>query len=117
MYAVMEFGGESLFKKYYRKGVMAVEDIKRVMSSVAAGVDHLHTGLTGNEIVIHRDIRSDNVTVSEKGVYKIIDFGISSKKSGLDSAIVSQTNWGNVLWKSPEYCRYIISRDFQEQGV
>lgn len=49
--------------------------------------------------VIHRDIKPDNLFVSEKGIYKLGDFNISKK------AVVARSFAGNNLYMAPEIHR------------
>ena len=110
-YCIMEYGGTSLSEKYYNKAdvAMARSDIRIAMLHIAKAIRYLHDD-SRPDVVIHRDIRTSNVTVSESGVYKLIDFGISSKKCAqLSSKITSDPGFGNPLWKSPEYCGYLIT--------
>ena len=105
-YDIIEFGGESVQKRYLKKGEMPELEIKKAMVSVASGLEYLHMA-TGPGYIVHRDIRSDNITVNSEGVYKIIDFGISSRTTAENSRFASNKNWGHPFWKSPEFCRYM----------
>ncbi len=55
-------------------GEMKEEQIWKMIYDVANGLEYLHS----NDIV-HRDIKPDNILVSEEGIYLISDFGISTR--------------------------------------
>jgi serine/threonine protein kinase len=110
-YCIMEYGGISLHDKYYHNesnANMDLKDIATAMLHIADAINYLHNHM--DNVIIHRDIRSSNVLVSERNVYKLIDFGISSEKIKEQSAIHSDVHFGNPLWKSPEYCRYLLGK-------
>lgn len=55
-------------------------DIATMVRDVATGLEYLH------ELkLIHRDIKADNILISENGVCKIIDFGLSAYLRGADN--------------------------------
>ena len=102
VFNIMEDGGQSLISIYFKNRSMANKDIITAMHNVASGMNHLHK----NKIV-HRDIRCDNITYREQsGLYKIIDFGMSSETTIENSKFVSKVeSWGNPYWMSPELLR------------
>ena len=102
-FCIMEDGGISLHGKYKSRSEMSTSDIRTAMCHIASAVNYLHQELEGERLIIHRDIRACNVTVSDGGVYKLIDFGISSQKTQENSMIYSDMKFGNALWKSPEF--------------
>jgi len=114
-YDIIEYGGQSVQKRYLKIKEMPELEIKKAMLSVASGLEYLHTA-TGPGYIVHRDIRSDNITVNDGGVYKIIDFGISSRTTAENSRFESNTNWGNPFWKSPEFCRYMKTAWLRESS-
>ncbi|WP_020538830.1 protein kinase family protein [Lewinella cohaerens] len=96
-YILMEFvKGESINKYLQRKP----EEINDIFRQVVEGFKHLEE----NEI-LHRDIRPDNILVSQSGIVKIIDFGFGKKinfNSVSDKSI--SINW-----------RYSVPNDFKEK--
>jgi serine/threonine protein kinase len=68
-YEVMEYGPYDLFA-IVMTGKMSREEITCCFLQMLSGVTYLHSmGLA------HRDLKLDNVVVSEHGILKIIDFG------------------------------------------
>ena len=112
-YLFMEYGGRSLediyFKKWQGSG-MDPSEICKASQQISSAIKYLHTDTCTREtFVIHRDIRTANVTCNDSGVYKLIDFGISSEKKIEESSIIaSDAHVGNHLWKSPEFCWHTL---------
>lgn len=68
-YVVMEYAPYDLFA-IVMTGKMTREEISCCFLQILSGVTYLHSmGLA------HRDLKLDNVVVSERGIMKIIDFG------------------------------------------
>lgn len=77
------------------------EDINSLFAQVVEGFDHLES-----KRILHRDIRTSNILVSEGGVVKIIDFGFG--KQAVDSADFDKSislNWWCAL--PPEFATRI----------
>lgn len=55
-----------------KKVQLQENDVAAVLRDVANGLFYLHSTQ-----IIHRDIKSDNIVISENGVVKIVDFGAS----------------------------------------
>jgi serine/threonine protein kinase len=68
-YEVMEYAPYSLFDCVIG-GKMSTAEMKCSFLQVLAGVSHLH-----EQGFAHRDLKFENVIISEKGIMKIIDFG------------------------------------------
>ncbi len=96
IYIAMEYiEGHSLKKKTV-KGPLSAEEALEVAIQVAQGLTEAHKkGIT------HRDIKSANIMVDEKGRAKIMDFGLA-KIAG--SALITKEakTMGTVAYMSPE---------------
>ena len=104
-YYTMPFvAGESLRARLEREGPMLVSDALRIVSAVAAALEHAH-----RHGVVHRDIKPENILLSD-GVPVVADFGIakavaeSRRAAGGTSAGLTQlgTSLGTPAYMSPE---------------
>ncbi len=71
-YLVMEFvEGESLGQKLERQGRMSEADAIRLIGQVAQGLHRAH-----KQNLVHRDVKPDNILVTNDGVAKLADLGL-----------------------------------------
>lgn len=78
--------------------------VLRIVSDVAAGLDHVHkaTDSLGQPLrLVHRDVSPQNVLVGFDGGVKIIDFGVA-KAAGSTQRTVSGVLKGKYPYMSPE---------------
>jgi len=81
------------------KNLAKVENLRKVLdyaTQIASGLQAAHEkGIT------HRDIKSANIMVTDKGVIKIMDFGLA-KLSNRSKMTVQGTTLGTAAYMSPE---------------
>jgi len=98
-FIAMEYvDGETLRDKI-NKGLLKAEDALAISVQIAAGLGEAH-----RKGIIHRDIKSANIMVTDNGQAKIMDFGLAKLRGG-SSLTKSQTTLGTVAYMSPEQAR------------
>jgi serine/threonine protein kinase len=91
---VMEHGGEANLKQFFLKHGPE-RDPRRLVTQILRGVKDLHQAL-----VMHGDLKLENIVLNAKGEVKIIDFGLSTRlKAPTDTNSLSK---GTPLYLSPE---------------
>ena len=98
-YIAMEFvEGETLRDKV-KKRPLKPEEAVDLVDQVAAGLGEAH-----QKGIVHRDIKSANIMVTDKGQAKVMDFGLAKLRGG-SSLTKSQTTLGTIAYMSPEQAR------------
>ncbi len=90
--------GQSL-KKKIESAPLELDETLRIATQVAEGLQEAH-----NRGVVHRDIKSANIMVTEKGQAKIMDFGLARVTGGTLVTKEGMT-MGTVAYMSPEQAR------------
>jgi serine/threonine protein kinase/Tfp pilus assembly protein PilF len=90
--------GQSL-KKRIESGPLELDEALRIALQIAEGLQQAH-----KKGVVHRDIKSANIMVTEDGQAKIMDFGLARVTGG---TLVTQEGMtmGTVTYMSPEQAR------------
>jgi serine/threonine protein kinase/dienelactone hydrolase len=90
--------GQSLKNKIDR-GPITIEEAVDITIQVAQGMEQAH-----KKGIVHRDIKSANIMVTDMGQAKIMDFGLAKVKGG--SLLTREgTTLGTVAYMSPEQAR------------
>jgi len=87
--------GQSL-KEKIESGPLDLEESVKIVTQVAEGLQEAH-----KKGVVHRDIKSANIMVTDRGQAKIMDFGLARVT---ESSLVTQEGMtmGTVAYMSPE---------------
>lgn len=96
-YIVMEYiEGKTLKQLIKKRGVLSLPEVIDIMLQLLDALAHAH-----DSYIIHRDIKPQNIMITESGLVKITDFGIAM---ALNSTELTQTNsvMGSVHYLPPE---------------
>jgi len=101
LYLAMELiKGKSMQDWMHTLGKLSVPDALHIAIRVADALQHAH------EIsLIHRDIKPDNILVTDKGVVKVSDLGLAKDTDEDNSMTQSGTGLGTPYYMPPEQAR------------
>jgi serine/threonine protein kinase/tetratricopeptide (TPR) repeat protein len=89
------FEGQTL-KEKIESGPLKIEEALKIVIQAAEGLQAAH-----EKGIVHRDIKSANIMVTEKGQTKIMDFGLAKLK-GQTKITKEGTTLGTAAYMSPE---------------
>jgi beta-lactam-binding protein with PASTA domain/tRNA A-37 threonylcarbamoyl transferase component Bud32 len=99
-FIVMELvEGETLRDKLNREGRLEPEEALNIAAQICLGLAHAH-----NNNIIHRDIKPQNILLTELGHVKVADFGIA-RALGVVSTTSTDLVVGSASYLSPEQAR------------
>ncbi|MCZ6593988.1 MAG: protein kinase [Bacteroidetes bacterium] len=99
MFIVMEYiGGTELKKKIIAEPIPS-DEVINITTQIAEGLAAAH-----NKGIIHRDIKSSNIMITNDEKVKIMDFGLAKIKGGSDVTKIGSTV-GTTAYMSPEQAK------------
>jgi serine/threonine protein kinase len=99
-FITMEYIAGYNLKAMIQSGSLEVEKIVDIASQIAEGIQEIH-----QKDMIHGDIKSDNVRITEKGMAKIMDFGLAKPSHIKHKMDAESSTGGTIAYMSPEQIR------------
>jgi serine/threonine protein kinase/photosystem II stability/assembly factor-like uncharacterized protein len=107
-YMAMELVEGQTFKALAGKGGLTVESVLRYGVQMAGALAHAH-----GRGVVHRDLKSANIVVTDQGLVKVLDFGLARRLPSLSADASTESNRnladgalaGTLPYMSPEILR------------
>jgi serine/threonine protein kinase len=106
-FIAMEFVEGQTLAELVKQGSLEIPQVVQIAIQVADALDAAHS-----RRIVHRDIKPENISINERGVVKVLDFGLAKRMlresiDGLETtAPDQQTQEGHVLgtprYMSPE---------------
>lgn len=103
-YLVMEHVEGLPIDQYCDLNKLSIDDRLRLFREVCSAVQYAH-----EKLVIHRDLKPDNILITKGGVPRLLDFGIAKllNPESFQTALVTRTGWRMMTpeYASPEQIR------------
>ncbi len=71
-YIVMEYVEGEMLSQRIERGLLSAREVVSIAAQVADALDEAHS-----QGVVHRDIKSANLIINERGLVKVLDFGLA----------------------------------------
>ncbi len=98
VFLVMEYvKGQSLDDMLSSRGKLSVEEVLYIADGVLQALSFMH-----KKGIIHRDIKPNNIMISETGVVKVTDFGVARLISEEEGITKVGTKVGTLYYMAPE---------------
>ncbi|CAJ0931123.1 unnamed protein product, partial [Mesorhabditis belari] len=95
--------GSSLYKHIHciePRKEFELQTVLDIFKQVALGMNFLHS-----KRIIHRDLKSNNIFLTDDSTIKIGDFGLATVKTRWSGTQQNQQPTGSILWMAPEVIR------------
>lgn len=98
-FIAMEYVQGQSLKERINKGSLGTDEALKIAIQVTEGLEEAH-----KKGIVHRDIKSANIMITDKGQAKVMDFGLAKVKGG--TLLTREgTTLGTVAYMSPEQAR------------
>jgi len=92
----MEYVEGKSIKELIKEKALSIQEILDISIQVAKGLNVAH-----KKGIVHRDIKSDNIMLTDEGLVKIMDFGLA-KLRGATKITKTGSTLGTLAYMSPE---------------
>ncbi|BBM83974.1 serine/threonine protein kinase [Candidatus Uabimicrobium amorphum] len=99
-FLAMEFVDGKPLTNYIRKRKLTIEDSVKIIIQIIRGLQHAH-----QKKIIHRDIKPDNIIITNDKVPKITDFGLARRLNQKSRITQNDIIMGTPIYMSPEQAR------------
>lgn len=101
-YIVMEYVEGITLKEYMsrKEECLSVSEATDFSMQIASALEHAHS-----KKIIHRDIKPQNIVITNTGVLKVMDFGLARAVSSATTFAGNSEALGSVHYASPEQAR------------
>lgn len=99
-YIAMEFIMGGSLRQYILQNPISLKRALEIILEISYAVCHLHT-----HGIIHRDLKLENILITEKGEIKLIDFGIAQLLGDVkneERSVFQYRTMGTPIYMSPE---------------
>jgi serine/threonine protein kinase len=98
-FIVMEYVEGIELKEKIKSGKIPINEAVNIAAQIAEGLDAAH-----KKGIVHRDIKSQNIMITNDGKVKVMDFGLAKMKGDLQLTKIG-TTVGTVAYMSPEQAK------------
>jgi non-specific serine/threonine protein kinase len=95
-FIVMEYVEGKSLKEFLKEKSFSLKEVLDIAPMIVEGLNAAH-----KKSIVHRDIKSDNIMVTDEGLVKIMDFGLA-KLRGVSGLTKAGTTLGTMQYMSPE---------------
>ncbi len=96
LFIVMEYIAGKHLKEHINSKPLSIEEAINIATQIAEGLQAAH-----EKGIVHRDIKSSNIMVTDKGKVKIMDFGLAKFRGSAQLTQIG-TTVGTAAYMSPE---------------
>jgi serine/threonine protein kinase len=93
-------------RRFWRKKHMSYLDVLRCARSIASAMEYCQTSAIPGSMVLHRDLKPDNIGFTLNGEVKVIDFGLAkvvdNASTESDDVYTMSGETGSLRYMAPE---------------